>query len=213
MDFFLCPSVERIKNKKVRMAAFLKFLGERYPEPECALTHMSTFELICATILSAQCTDRQVNLVTPALFKAYPDAESLATAKIGDVEKLVKSTGFYKNKAKNLVAMAANLVLRHKGEVPQTMEELTALPGVGRKTANVVLGNAYNIPGMVVDTHVARTALRLGFTKETDPVKVEQVLMKQVPKESWNDFSHQVIYLGREFCTARKPKCENCPFL
>lgn len=209
-DDIFCPTVATVKNKKKRMDVFLFLLKERYGEILIALNHSSPFELICATVLSAQCTDRQVNIVTPHLFAAYPTAEELGRAKVEDVEKIVKSTGFYKNKAKNLVALGK--ALTELGGVPQELEELVKLPGVGRKTANVVLGNSFGIPGMVVDTHVGRITYRWKFTDNTDPVKVEFDLMKQMPESEWTDFSHRVIYLGREFCTARKPKCDICPF-
>lgn len=203
--------VKLFKNKKERMKIFLERLKERYPEPDCALLHKSPYELISATILSAQCTDKQVNKVTPFLFEAYPTVFDLAKADVKDVEELVRTTGFYKNKAKNLVNMAITVVNKHDGEIPSTMEELTALPGVGRKTANVVLGNAFDTPGMVVDTHVIRISNRLGFVDSDDPVKIEHALGKQVPEKNWVDYSHQVILLGRELCTARKTYCDECP--
>lgn len=212
MKQFQCSSVVNIKNKKSRMKLFTAFLNDRYTEPRCELNFESPFQLITATILSAQCTDKQVNKTTPALFKKYPTAEKLAVADQADVEELIRSTGFYKNKAKNIIGMASALVLKHDGEVPDKLEELVKLPGVGRKTANVVLGNAFNIPGMVVDTHVMRTANRLGFIKSDAPEEIESALEKLVPKKEWIDFSHRVILLGRELCSARNPKCSECPF-
>jgi endonuclease-3 len=182
-----------------------------YPEPACALIHHSPFELICATILSAQCTDVQVNKVAPNLFAKYPNAKSLAVADIPDVEKIIMSTGFYRNKAKNLVNMAIMLMEDYGGEIPSTLEELITLSGVGRKTANVVLGNAFRIAGIVVDTHVIRISNRFAFVNTEDAVKIEFELMDVIPKEHWVDFSHQLIFLGREYCTARKPKCDICP--
>ncbi len=209
-DKFKCPMVTAVKNKKARMKLFLERLVGYYSDPECALHHHNAFELTCATILSAQCTDRQVNIVTPVLFKNYPTPQSLAAADQADVEKIIHSTGFYKNKASNLIKMAKAVVSEHGGEIPSTMEELVKLPGVGRKTANVVLGNAFGIPGMVVDTHVIRISNRLGFVSSDDPVKIEQELMAQVPEDEWTNFSHRVIFLGREFCNARKPACDKC---
>jgi endonuclease-3 len=208
-----CPLVKLLPNKTKRVQYIVDKLRDLYPDPECALTHLNPFELICATILSAQCTDAQVNKVTPALFDKYPDAKSLAEADIGDVEVLVKSTGFYKNKAKNLVNMAIVLMENHDGKVPDTLEELIRLPGVGRKTANVVLGNAFGTAGMVVDTHVTRLSNRFAFVDTEDAVKIEFELMKIIPKKYWVDFSHQLIFLGREYCVARKPKCDGCPMV
>ncbi|WP_345784853.1 endonuclease III [Roseisolibacter agri] len=186
-------------------------LAELHPDAHCELDHRDAFELLCATILSAQCTDKRVNLVTPALFARYPDARALADARQEDVEELVKSTGFFRNKAKNLIAMARALVADHDGQVPATMDALRVLPGVGRKTANVILGNAYGInEGVTVDTHVQRLSQRLGLTKESDPVKVEQALMPLFPRESWAMLSHLLIFHGRRVCDARKPRCGDC---
>jgi len=207
----ICPLVKLLPNKIKRVKYITDKLCTLYPDPDCALIHHSPFELICATILSAQCTDAQVNKVTPSLFAKYPDAKSLAAADISDVEKVVKSTGFYKNKAKNLVNMAIVLMENYGGQVPSTLEELIKLPGVGRKTANVVLGNAFGIVGMVVDTHVTRLSNRFALVDTEDAVKIEFELMKLTPKEYWVDFSHQLILLGREYCTARKIKCDICP--
>lgn len=182
-----------------------------YPDAHCELDFRTPFELLCATILSAQCTDKRVNMTTPALFAAYPDAPALARARQDDVEALVKSTGFYRAKAKNLIAMAGALVDHHGGEVPADIDALVVLAGVGRKTANVILGNAFNINvGVVVDTHVGRLANRLGLTAETDPVKVEQALMPLFPRESWTMLSHLLIWHGRRTCDAKKPKCGEC---
>jgi endonuclease-3 len=186
-------------------------LQTTYPDAHCELDFRNAFELLCATILSAQCTDKRVNLVTPALFARYPDAPALAEARQEEVEEIVKSTGFFRNKAKSLVAMARALVERHGGEVPRTMEALVVLPGVGRKTANVILGNAYGInEGVTVDTHVQRIAGRLGLTRETDPVKVERALMPLFPRERWGMLSHLLIFHGRRTCEARKPRCGAC---
>jgi endonuclease-3 len=182
-----------------------------YPEPKCALDHKNAFELLVATILSAQCTDAMVNRVTPHLFARYPDPAALGAAELEDVEAIIKSTGFYHNKAKNIIAMARALVEKHGGDVPSDLEHLTHLPGVGRKTAHVVLGNAFELAsGIVVDTHVKRLSFRLGLTKETDPVKIEHALVEIVPQEHWIDFSHRLIEHGRKVCDARKPKCEVC---
>jgi endonuclease-3 len=198
-------------DRAARAAAVLQKLRTTYPDAHCELDHQGAFQLLVATILSAQCTDVRVNMVTPALFKKYPDAKSLAAARQEDVEDLVRSTGFFRNKAKNLIAAAKSLVREHAGEVPQDLEALTHLPGVGRKTANVVLGNAYGIEaGIVVDTHVARLSKRLGLTKHSDPVKIEKDLMKVVPREAWTLWSHLLIWHGRRRCSARKPDCPDC---
>jgi endonuclease-3 len=189
----------------------LDVLRTTYPDAHCELDHKGPFQLLIATILSAQCTDVRVNMVTPALFKKYPDAKTLAAAKQEDVEELIRSTGFFRNKAKNLIAAAKALVREHDSEVPRDLDNLTHLPGVGRKTANVVLGNAYGIEaGVVVDTHVARLSKRLGLTKHTDPVKIEKDLMKVIPRDAWTLWSHLLIWHGRRRCSARKPDCPNC---
>lgn len=182
-----------------------------WPDAHCELTHSNPFELLIATILSAQCTDVRVNMVTPALFKKWPTPQKMARAKLEDVEEAIKSINFFKNKSKALIGCAQMLLDKHQGEVPQTVEELSELPGVGRKTANVVLGNAFNInTGIVVDTHVKRTAYLLGLTKETDPVKVEQDLMTIFPNPTWTQLSHLLIFLGRRTCIARRPQCDLC---
>ena len=187
-------------------------LKERYPDAYCALNARNPFELLCATILSAQCTDARVNMVTPALFEAYPDAAALAEADVADVERLVHSTGFYRNKARNLVAMAQALMAEHGGVVPRSMEELHVLPGVGRKTANVILGNAYGIQaGITVDTHVTRICNLLGLTTHQDAVKIEYDLLPLFPQEEWAMVTHVLIYLGRDVCIARRPECGRCP--
>ena len=185
-------------------------LSTEYPEAECALDHETPAQLLFATILSAQCTDVMVNKVTKTLFQKWPDPESLAKARVSEIEKVVKPTGFYKNKAKNLKACATALVKEHRGEVPRELEALTALAGVGRKTANVVRGNAFGIPGMVVDTHVKRICNLIGLTEESDPVKIEYELMEIVRKEDWTMFSHWIIHHGRAICIARRPKCTEC---
>jgi endonuclease-3 len=181
------------------------------PEPVCALHHRNAYELLVATILSAQCTDKLVNEVTPALFQSYPDPESLSRASPAEIEQLVGRVSFFRTKARNLVATAKILRDEHGGEVPQTMLQLTALPGVARKTANVVLGTAFGIPsGIVVDTHVERVANRLGFVQAQGAVKVERALMERIPKRSWIRFAHQLILFGRTVCQAKRPQCEVC---
>ncbi len=186
-------------------------LKEAYPDAHCELDHSNPLELLVATILLAQCTDKRVNLVTAALFKKYRSAADYARAPLADLEEAIKTTGFFRNKAKSLKNACQTLVEKHGGQVPRTMEELTQLGGVGRKTANVVLGNAYGINcGVVVDTHVGRLAQRFGLTKETAPEKIEQELMKLVPQEQWTMFSHWLIWHGRRRCYARKPDCPNC---
>lgn len=188
-----------------------KRLKKLYPDAHCELNHSNPFELLVATILSAQCTDVRVNMVTPELFKKFPTPQKMAAAKLSDMEEAIKSINFFKNKSKALIACAQALVENHSSKVPKTIEELTALPGVGRKTANVVLGNAFNInTGIVVDTHVKRTTHLLGLTKNTDPVKVEQDLMKLFPNETWTEISHLLIFLGRRTCIARRPQCDLC---
>ncbi len=181
------------------------------PKRSCALEHRNAFELLVATILSAQCTDARVNLVTPGLFARYPDARALAVADPAELEALIHSTGFFRAKARNLLAMARQLVERHVGEIPRDLEALTALPGVGRKTANVVLGTAFAIPsGVVVDTHVKRLARRLGLTASHDPVAIERELMGLVPRKEWVDLSHRLITHGRRVCAAQRPRCQDC---
>jgi endonuclease-3 len=189
----------------------LSLLKELYPDARCALEYRNAYELLCATILSAQCTDVRVNLVTPTLFSRYPTPFELARAEPAEVEEIIKSTGFFRNKTKSLIGMAQAVVADHNGEIPRTMEELRRLPGVGRKTANVVLGNAYNInEGVTVDTHVARLSGRLGLSKEQDPVKIEQDLMRLFPQEDWGLLSHLLIFHGRQVCIARRPRCAEC---
>lgn len=182
-----------------------------HPDAHCELVHEGPFQLLVATVLSAQTTDVNVNKATPKLFAAYPDAASLARAKLDDVEPLVSTLGFFRQKAKSIVGLAQKLVEKHGGEVPRTLAELVELPGVGRKTANVVLGVTWNTPeGVVVDTHVQRISQRLGWTRNTDPVKIEQDLVKLLPREKWDRTSHVLIFHGRRVCFARKPACETC---
>lgn len=196
--------------QRARMAEIVRQLKREYPESTCSLNYATPFQLLIATILSAQCTDLRVNLVTPALFERYPDAHAMARAPVSAIEKLIQSTGFYRNKARSISETAKVLVEKYDGEVPRELEKLTPLRGVGRKTANVVLGNAYGIPGMVVDTHVGRLSRRMGFTLALDPVKVELELMTLVQREDWTLHSHLLIDHGRAVCTARRAFCEHC---
>ena len=188
----------------------LRGLKKDYPVAVCELTHESPFQLLAATILSAQCTDARVNMTTPALFAAYPTAEALAVADISHVEQLVKSTGFYASKAKNLIGMANAVMTRFGGDVPTAIEDLVTLPGVGRKTANVVRSVVFDLPGLPVDTHVLRLSKRLGLTRQEDPVKVEHELNALLPPAEWGEFSLRLILHGRRVCDARKPKCGEC---
>ncbi|HET7240635.1 MAG TPA: endonuclease III [Gemmatimonadales bacterium] len=195
-----------------RAKLVLRRLKRRYPDARCALDHHNAYELLAATILSAQCTDARVNMVTPTLFARYPDPAALAQARSDDVEEIIRSTGFFRNKTRSLIGMAQAVVAEHGGEIPRTMEELRVLPGVGRKTANVVLGNAYGInEGITVDTHVARVSGRLGLTREEDPVKIERGLMPLFPRKDWALLSHLLIFHGRQTCIARRPRCGECP--
>ena len=201
-----------LRNAPQRVGPLIARLKRRFPEARCALDHQNPLDLLVATILSAQCTDARVNLVTKDLFAKYRSARDYADANPAIFEQEIKSTGFFRNKTRSVLGMARALVERHGGEVPRTMEQLTALPGVGRKTANVVLGTGFGInEGVVVDTHVGRIANRLKLTRQSDPVKIEQDLMKLVPRKEWTDFSHLLIHHGRQICEARKPKCEACP--
>lgn len=200
------------RHLEAHAAVIWERLAAAHPDAHCELVHRDAFELLCATILSAQCTDKRVNLVTPALFAAYPDAHALAAARLADVEALVQTTGFFRSKARNLVGMAQALVADHDGRVPADMAALVVLPGVGRKTANVILGNAFGInDGVTVDTHVARLSQRLGLTQSDDPVRIEQDLMPLFPREEWAMLSHRLIFHGRRICDARRPRCEACP--
>lgn len=201
-----------VKQKQAALQ-ILSVLEQIHDDAHIALEFTSPFELLVATILSAQCTDVRVNLVTRELFRKYPNVKDYADAEPGELEQAIRSTGFYRNKAKNLIACAAAILDRHDGEVPRTMSELTALPGVGRKTANVVLGNAFDIPGMVVDTHVRRVATRLGWTRERDPVKIEYDLCKLLPQDKWCQTSHVLIFHGRRICKAPAPLCSCCPVI
>jgi endonuclease-3 len=194
-----------------RVAAILDALEKAYPKAVCALNHRNAWELLVATILSAQCTDVRVNLATPALFAAFPTPKAMAAASLPELEELIRTTGFFRNKAKSIKGAGRVITEEFGGEVPQTMEDLLRVPGAARKTANVVLGSWYGIAvGVVVDTHVLRISRRLELTKETTPEKVEQDLMRVSPQAKWIDFSHEMIFHGRQICIARKPKCADC---
>ncbi|MHB1936764.1 MAG: endonuclease III [Acidobacteriaceae bacterium] len=194
-----------------RVETILRRLAKHYPNVVCALHHKNAWELLVATILSAQCTDIRVNLVTPALFQRFPTPLAMAKASQSEVEELVRTTGFFRNKAKNVIGAAQKLIANFDGKVPQTMDDLLTIPGVARKTANVVSGSWYKIGlGVVVDTHVMRITQRLELTKSTTPEKIEQDMMGLIPQESWIDFSHRIIHFGREICIARKPRCADC---
>ena len=202
---------ESLTARRARAQEIFDILAEEHPDAHCALDHDSPYQLVVATILSAQCTDERVNMVTPELFRCFPSPQDLAGAPLEEIEELVHSTGFYRNKAKNLIGMAEGVVERHGGEIPRTLEELTALPGIGRKTANVVLGNAFGVDeGVVVDTHVRRLSNRMHLSRQEDPVKVERDLMKLFPRKRWTLLSHLFIFHGRRVCGARKPKCAEC---
>lgn len=200
------------KLKKLeRMQTVLTLLKKEYPHAECALTYSTPFQLLIATILSAQCTDARVNIVTPILFSAYPDAYVMSKAKLSDIEKIIHSTGFYKAKAKNILACSKQIINHFNGELPLSIEELTTLPGVGRKTANVLLGNAFGMNvGITVDTHVTRIMNLLKFVQSKDAFKIEMSLIPLVPQDDWTVFTHVIIQHGREVCIARRPKCQNC---
>lgn len=195
---------------KRRMQEILKILWREYPDAECSLKFKTPFQLLVAVMLSAQCTDDRVNLVTPELFRVFPDAEAMAQGDLEEIRHLIRSINFFNNKAKALHETARLLVEKHAGQVPQAMEELVHLRGVGRKTANVVLGVGFGIPALVVDTHVGRLSRRMGFTKSSDPVKVEHELLHIVPRENWTEYAHLLISHGRAICTARKARCEEC---
>jgi endonuclease-3 len=198
-------------DRKARALEIQRRLAATYPDAHCELDHRNAFELAVATILSAQCTDKRVNLVTPELFKRWPTPEKLAKARRAEIESVIKSTGFFRNKAKSISGLAKALVAEHGSEVPREMEQLVKLPGIGRKTANVILGNAFGMnEGVVVDTHVMRLSKRMGLTRHADAVKVERALMPLFPRESWAMLSHLMIWHGRRVCDARKPRCGEC---
>lgn len=200
------------EERKARVRKILEILDRAYPQATCALVHRSPWELLVSTILSAQCTDKRVNEVTPGLFRKYPTIADFAHANQAELALDIRSTGFFNNKAKAVIGAARKILADFRGEVPRTMEEMLTLPGAARKTANVVLGTAFGIPsGVVVDTHVQRLARRLDLSKQTDPGKIEQDLMKSIPEQKWILFSHQMIHHGRALCMARKPDCAHCP--
>jgi len=202
--------MSKVNSKKARLTRLLAGLAKLYPDAECALRHESPLQLLIATILSAQCTDVRVNMVTPALFAKFPDAAAFAAADRDELEQMIKSTGFFRNKAKSIQECCKAIVKQHGGQVPNTLDELVRLPGVGRKTANVVLGDAFGVPGITVDTHVGRLSRRLGLTVHEDPEKVERDLMQLIPEADWTAFSHRLIFHGRQVCDARKPDCDGC---
>jgi endonuclease III len=206
------PKPKTAAERKARVNRILTELDNIFPKATCALIHKNPWQLLVATILSAQCTDERVNKVTPELFKKYPTIEAMANASQDEVAADIRSTGFFNNKARSLIGAAKIIVADYRGQVPRSMEELLKVPGAARKTANVVLGTAYGIPvGVVVDTHVQRISQRLDLTKNNEPVKIEQDLMKIVPQDRWILFAHQVIHFGRQICIARKPRCASCP--
>ncbi len=204
-------SIESIEEKKIRVSEINKILSKTYPDAKCSLEHISVFELLIATILAAQCTDVKVNEITPALFKKYPTVKSFAEADISELETDIKSTGFFHNKAKSIKNCSIKILEKFNGQVPDNMEDLTSLPGVGRKTANVILGNYYHKPSVIVDTHVLRISERLGLTKENDPNKVEIDIMNILNKSKWTNFCNCIVFHGRACCIARKPNCLRCP--
>ena len=207
------PKPKNAAERKARLNRILDGLDRLFPKATCALHHKNAWQLLVATILSAQCTDERVNKVTPGLFKKYPTVEDFGNASQEELAQDIRSTGFFNNKSRSLIGAARKLQADYKGQVPRTMDELLTVPGAARKTANVVLGTAFGIPsGVVVDTHVQRISQRLDLTKNTEPAKIEQDLMKIVPQERWILFSHQVIHFGRQICIARKPRCASCPF-
>lgn len=211
MGHFAAQSMVATKEEKQHAAKVLRRLERDYPDADCELVFRTPLQLLIATILSAQCTDQRVNIVTRDLFKKYKTAADFASAPNRELEKAIQSTGFFRNKAKNIKSCCGDLVEKHDGQVPRDLDALVQLDGVGRKTANVVMGTAFGVPsGVVVDTHVGRISRRLGLTAETDPVKVEQQLMEQLPKKRWIKYSHQLIHHGRKICKARRPLCDAC---
>jgi endonuclease-3 len=201
----------KLAKKKERAQAIYRILTKRYPNVRCELDFKNPLQLLIATVLSAQCTDKRVNAVTPALFKRYKKVGDFAGADLRELQGIIKSTGFYRAKAKNIKGLATKIVTEYNGKVPDKLEELIKLPGVGRKTANVVLGHAFDTPGITVDTHFGRLSRRFGWTKETDPVKVEFEVMELIPRKEWTNLSQRMIWHGRRICHARKPACGACP--
>ncbi len=201
---------QKKKIDKARANKIISLLKKTYPDSHCALKYETPFQLLVATVLSAQCTDKRVNQVTPVLFAKYPSPFEMEKASLAEIEEIIRSTGFFRNKARSILETSKALVKKWKGKVPEDLERLTSLKGVGRKTANVVLGNAFGVPGMVVDTHVGRISRRMGLSLNLDPVKVEFDLMKVIPQEDWTVFSHLLIDHGRKICTSRRAYCEKC---
>jgi endonuclease-3 len=201
---------ETVEEKRRRCQAIAARLAETYPELRVPLDHRNNFEMLVAVVLSAQCTDEMVNRVTPELFRRYPTPDAMARAPLAQIEKLIRRLGLFRSKARSLKQSSAGLMEKHAGEVPATLEELTRLAGVGRKTANVILGHAFGIPGIIVDTHCKRVSRRLGLTRQEDPKKIERDLMKLLPPEDWTGFSHRLVIHGRKVCHARKPNCQAC---
>lgn len=202
---------ETASARRERAQRIAALLARHYPDADCALRHRGPFELLVATILSAQCTDKKVNEVTPALFARFPTPAAMAAAEPGEIERIIQPTGFFRQKARSILSVAKDVTERFGGVVPGTLEALVTLRGVGRKTANVVLGNAFDVPGLTVDTHMTRINGRLGLTRESDPVKIERDLMALLPEREWTLYSHRIIHHGRVCCDARRPRCETCP--
>jgi len=202
---------ERLAQKKVRARSIYRILSKTYPNVRCELNYKTPFQLLVATVLSAQCTDKRVNQTTPALFKKYPNPKKMAEADMRDIQRLIKSTGFYRAKAKNIKSLSSKMITEFDGKVPKKLEELITLPGVGRKTANVVLGHAFDIPGITVDTHFGRLSRRFGWSKSQNPVKVEFEVADLIPKKEWTNLSQRLIWHGRRICHSRKPACGACP--
>ena len=201
---------ESLAQKKVRARAIYRILCKSYPNVKCELNYKTPFQLLVATVLSAQCTDKRVNQTTPALFKKYPNPVKMAKADVRDIQRLIKSTGFYRAKAKNIKSLSSKLLTDYDGKMPNKLESLITFPGVGRKTANVVLGHAFDIPGLTVDTHFGRLVRRFGWSKEMDPVKVEFAIMELIPEKEWTNLSQRLIWHGRRVCHSRKPACGAC---
>ena len=202
---------ESISAKKERIEKINEVFGQVYKDADCTLEYDNALQLLIATQLAAQCTDARVNMVTPGLFKKYPDVYAFATADELELREDIRSTGFFRNKAKNIIGCCKMLIEEYDGKVPDNMDDLLRLPGVGRKTANLVLGDYFNIPGIVIDTHASRLSRRMGFTYEKEPYKIEKDLMKLLPDTQWSKFCHCLVYHGREYCSARSPKCDICP--
>jgi len=206
----LIAMAESLAGKKKRARAMYRILSKSYPDVKCELDFRNPLQLLVATVLSAQCTDKRVNLVTPALFRRYRSVEALAGANLSELERIIKSTGFFRTKARSIKGLANKIVKEYQGQVPDNLEDLITLPGVGRKTANVVLGHALNTPGLTVDTHFGRLVRRFGWSEEMDPVKVEFAIMKIIPEKEWTDLSQRLIWHGRRVCHSRKPACGAC---